>query len=101
MKGAGYDVRESNALKPGISSPGWAVPRLRLWVALRCFGTLCAAGPRGVPQSAGPSGDPEAYRRYVNEIYRTDAYHSLSIEGYSVTPALVERVAAWRLGPRA
>jgi hypothetical protein len=25
-------------------------------------------------------------------MYKSDAYHSLSIEGYSVTPALIERV---------
>ena len=28
----------------------------------------------------------------MDEIYKSDAYHSLSIEGYSVTPALIERV---------
>src|SRR5260370_25410767 len=44
------------------------------------------------PKAAGLPADNEEYLRFVNEIYRTDAYHSLSIEGYSVTPALVERV---------
>jgi Fic/DOC family protein/uncharacterized protein DUF1488 len=44
------------------------------------------------PKAPGFPTDKEAYLRFVNEIYRTDAYHSLSIEGYSVTPALVERV---------
>jgi Fic family protein len=29
---------------------------------------------------------------FVEDIYKNDAYHSLSIEGYSVTPELIERV---------
>src|SRR5260370_17583177 len=44
------------------------------------------------PKAPGVPTDEEAYLHFVNEIYRTDAYHSLSIEGYSVTPALVEKV---------
>jgi Fic family protein len=34
----------------------------------------------------------------VDEIYQSDAYHSLSIEGYRVTPDLIERVrsGSWR-----
>jgi hypothetical protein len=37
----------------------------------------------------------------VDEIYSTDAYHSLSIEGYRVTPDLIERVRAGRWNPDA
>src|SRR5437763_5986525 len=44
------------------------------------------------PKPQGLPTDKVAYLRFVDEIYRTDAYHSLSIEGYSVTPALVEKV---------
>jgi len=51
-------------------------------------GKVLAAFPKG----PGLPTDKEAYLRFVDEIYRTDAYHSLSIEGYSVNPALVERV---------
>ena len=32
------------------------------------------------------------YLKQVEEIYIADAYHSLSIEGYKVTPALIERL---------
>ena len=34
----------------------------------------------------------------MQEVYVTDAYHSLSIEGYRVSPALIERVrsGAWK-----
>jgi fido (protein-threonine AMPylation protein) len=42
-----------------------------------------------------PPGRPKksaAYLKHVREVYVTDAYHSLSIEGYRVSPALIERV---------
>ena len=44
---------------------------------------------------------PDAYLRRVNEIYRQDAYHSLSIEGYQVTPELIARIAAGEWNPEA
>jgi hypothetical protein len=95
MKGAGYDVRESSPFEARhihifarLGRP--AVPIVgrieMLWDSMR--GKVLAA----FPKAPGLPADKEAYLRYVNEIYRTDAYHSLSIEGYSVTPALVERV---------
>jgi hypothetical protein len=36
----------------------------------------------------------DAYLRFVDEIFHSDTHHSLSIEGYSVTPELIERVRA-------
>ncbi len=93
MKGAGYDVRESSPFEAGHvfgrpprpTAP--IVARIEmLWESMR--GKVLAV----FPKAPGLPTDNEAYLRYVNEIYRTDAYHSLSIEGYSVTPALVERV---------
>jgi len=93
MKGAGYDVRESSPFEAGQilrkpSRPGGAIAgRVEmLWESLR--GKVLAS----FPKAPGLPADREAYLRYVDEIYRTDAYHSLSIEGYSVTPGLVERV---------
>ena len=41
----------------------------------------------GAPQA-------EAYLSRVAEIYTHDAYHSLSIEGYQVTPELINRIAS-------
>jgi hypothetical protein len=35
------------------------------------------------------------YLQFVDDIYKSDAYHSLSIEGYRASPELIERV---RLG---
>ena len=93
MKGAGYDVRESSPFEAGQifhkpSRPAASiVSRVEmLWESMR--GKVLA----GFPKAPGLPTDKEAYLRFVDEIYRTDAYHSLSIEGYSVTPALVERV---------
>jgi Fic family protein len=54
---------------------------------------VIAAFPKapGVPRSRN------AYLKLIDEIYKSDAYHSLSIEGYSVTPELIDRVrsGAW------
>ena len=36
---------------------------------------------------------------FVDDIYRNDAYHSLSIEGYRVTPDLIDRVRAGNWDP--
>ncbi len=44
------------------------------------------------PVPPGPPKDTDAYLRRVEDVYATDAYHSLSIEGYQVSPELIERV---------
>lgn len=93
MKAAGYDVRESDPFVPqqtfGMPSRAAApiVGRLHaMWEAAR--EPVIAAFPTapGLPQ------DRNTYLRAVDDIYRSDAYHSLSIEGYRVTANLVERV---------
>jgi len=49
------------------------------------------------PRMPGRLKDIDAYMAHVEEIYITDAFHSLSIEGYRVSPELIERVrsGAW------
>ena len=96
MKAAGYDVRESDPFVPqqvfGVISRAAApiVGRLQaMWEASRRPVIAAFPEPPGLPR------DRNAYLRAVDEIYRSDAYHSLSIEGYRVTAELVERV---RLG---
>ena len=42
---------------------------------------------------------PEKYLRQVAEIYQHDAYNSLSIEGYRVTPELIERIRLGQWNP--
>jgi Fic family protein len=43
--------------------------------------------------------DQQRYLRFVEDIYKSDAYHSLSIEGYSVTPDLIDRVRTGNWNP--
>jgi len=100
MKGAGYDVRESDPFAPEQAfgaAPGAASPivsRLNLlWEAFRA--PVLAA----FPDAPGKPLDRQAYLRFVDDIYQSDAYHSLSIEGYSVTPELIERVRAGAWNP--
>ena len=84
MRAAGYQVQESDpfsARLPVILSPRETSPyvnRLRLmWQQMR--GAVIDLFP---PASNQLSVD--AYLRQVADIYVTDAYHSLSIEGYRV-----------------
>ncbi len=93
MKSASYDVRESNPFEDGqifgTSSRAAApiVGRVQMmWESMR------GAVIKNFPAPPGPPKDKDAYLRFIDEIYQSDAYHSLSIEGYSVTPALIDRV---------
>ena len=45
------------------------------------------------PAPSSTAISPVSYLKRVDEIYTHDAYHSLSIEGYQVTPELIERIA--------
>ncbi len=93
MKRAGYDVRESDPFEPerALGAPSRTlvpiVGRLQsLWETMR--DPVIAA----FPEAPGPPKDTDAYLSFVDDIYRIDAYHSLSIEGYRVTPELIDRV---------
>jgi fido (protein-threonine AMPylation protein) len=93
MKGAGYDVRESNPFdaRQVFGTRAKATPPIvgrleMMWQTMR------EAIATTFPKAAGLPKDKAAYLQSVDEIYQSDAYHSLSIEGYSVTPALIERV---------
>lgn len=94
MKRAGFDVRESDPFDPekvpgeAVASRPPIVGRLQaLWEAMR------EPVIETFPEAPGPPGDAESYLTFVDDIYRVDAYHSLSIEGYRVTPELIERVS--------
>ena len=100
MRAADYDVRESDPFETKIAlalparemSPH--VNRIRLmWHNMRepIIGRF--------PQAPGRPNDVEAYLKHVEDIYVTDAYHSLSIEGYRVSPALIERVRSGNWNP--
>lgn len=98
MEAAGYTIRESDpfAESLSISIPAREISayvnRLRLmWQTMRKDIQEHFPSPPGLPT------DKAAYLQRLEDIYVTDAYHSLSIEGYRVTPALIERVrtGAW------
>lgn len=93
MKSAGYDVRETDPFEEetpitlGAREKSPYVNRIRLlWNEMRQEVITAFPKPPGLPK------DIESYITKMEEIYTTDAYHSLSIEKYRVTPELIERV---------
>ncbi len=93
MKAASYDVRESDPFTPQqtfgarVSTAAPIVGRLRaMWDSFR------SPVVEIFPEAPGRPHDKSAYLRFVDDIYKSDAYHSLSIEGYRVTLDLIERV---------
>jgi hypothetical protein len=52
------------------------------------------------PPAPGLPYDKAAYLKQVDDVYKSDAYHSLSIEGYRVSPDLIERVRAGTWDPK-
>jgi hypothetical protein len=102
MKAAGHDVRPTNpfAEQQTFGSLQVGVPpivgRLQSFWSQHRDQVIAA-----FPKAPGLPGDTTAYLKFVDEIYKTDAYHSLSIEGYRVTPELIERVRAGAWNPEA
>ena len=93
MKTAGFTLLESdpfkykpsNILDMKAASP--YVNRIRLmWQEMRKPIIERFPLAPGLPKDIG------SYLKHVGEIYVTDAYHSLSIEGYRVTEELIELV---------
>ena len=100
MRAAGYTVNETDpfADRPPVAigqretSP--AVNRLRMsWATMRGAVLECFPPAPGLPD------DVEAYLRQVEDVYATDAYNSLSIEGYRVSTELIERVRSGNWNP--
>jgi Fic family protein len=98
MSAAGYSIRETDPFAPGHEfgklAPAIApiVGRIQsAWEKMR------SDVLKAFPHSPGLPANKEAYLHFVDAIYQSDAYHSLSIEGYHVTPELIERVrsGAW------
>jgi hypothetical protein len=93
MTSAGYSIRESDPfeqetpqlLTHRIVSP--YVHRIQLmWNAMR------PAIIELFPKEPGIPTDHSRYLQQIEDLYTTDAYHSLSIERYQVTPELIELV---------
>ncbi len=51
------------------------------------------------PQAPGLADDKDAYLQTVEEVYAEDAYHSLSIEAYRVSPGPIEGVRSGEWNP--
>jgi len=101
MKSAGYAVRESDPFADARNVGAPAAPvapivaRLQtLWASMRRPVLDLFPPPPGLPRNK------RAYLKSVDEIYQTDAYHSLSIEGYRVAPDLIDRVASGAWDPQ-
>src|SRR5262252_9314344 len=102
MTRGGYDVRESDPFndRPSLSLPTREtspyVNRIRLlWDKMR------HRVIKRFPKAPGLARNANAYMKRAEEAYVTDAYHSLSIEGYRVTPELIERVRSGTWNPEA
>jgi hypothetical protein len=94
MQAAGYAVQPVDPFAASFVSPlverrvasPHAARLHTLWMRMREAVAEAFPPPPGLPR------DPDAYMRDVDDNYRNDAYHSLSIEGYRVTPELIEQL---------
>lgn len=100
MRAAGYNITENDPFegKPAIIfserelSP--YVNRMKMnWEEMR--GVVLET----FPQAPAIRRNTDAYLKHVDDLYLTDAYHSLSIEGYRVNEALIERVRSGNWDP--
>lgn len=94
MKLGKYEVRETNPFTIAAPTLGnsrerspYVMRLLSMWSGWREDVLSVFPPPPGLAQSA------DAYLARVDERYVVDAYNSLSIEGYQVSDALIERVA--------
>ena len=102
MTSAGHQVKDDNPFKAPVQvqlGAGRAVPavvtRVRLmWAEMR--DKVISA----FPEPPGKVDDTEAYLAAVTDRYTADAYHSLSIEGYSVSEDLIDRVRSGDWDPK-
>jgi hypothetical protein len=100
MRAAGHSVTEVNPFADPLPAFGVVrgespyVTRIRLmWAEMRNQVMAHFPAEPGLPKNK------TAYLAAVHDTYVRDAYHSLSIEGYHVTDALIERVAAGNWNP--
>jgi hypothetical protein len=100
MQAAGYTVNESDPFEDTTpitfsareTSP--YVNRMRMsWARMR------ADIVKVFPPAPGLVKNKTAYMKQVDEVYVSDAYNSLSIEGYKVSAELIERVRSGKWNP--
>ena len=95
FKQADYDIREEDPfeakleMKLPVRERSPYANRIRLmWLQMREVIIDRFEAAPGLPV------DKEAFLKNIDDIYLTDAYHSLSIERYRVTPELIEKVSS-------
>jgi fido (protein-threonine AMPylation protein) len=100
MKSAGYDVRETDPftdILPVVLNSREQSPYVNritiLWSEMRQIIIDIFPESKGMPVKI------EDYLKQVEDNYIEDAYHSLSIEGYRITPGLIERVRSGNWNP--
>ena len=100
MRAAGYSITENDPFEEKSTiifsqrelSP--YVNRIRMnWADMR--GIVL----ENFPQAPLLRQNTDEYLKHVDDIYLTDAYHSLSIEGYRVSEELIERVSSGSWDP--
>ena len=93
VKRASYDVRESDPFVPEQTFgtlPTAVSPIVSCIQAI--WETMRRVVIEGFSKAPGLPRDHKGYLGFVDDIYKSVAYHSLSIEGYIVNPASIERV---------
>ena len=98
MSAAGYNVREAD---PFTDVPCPLLPLRETSPYVNRVRLLWQKMQEPVierfPKAPGLPRNVSAYMKQVEEAYVSDAYHSLSIEGYRVTPDLIQRVRGGKM----
>lgn len=100
MSAAGYVMREND---PFVDRPPTGLAHRDISPSANRIRLLWHSMRQPViehfPAAPALSRNFQKYMQQVDDVYVTDAYHSLSIEGYRVTPELIERVRSRRWNP--
>jgi len=100
MKSAMYDVRESNPLTQELISRLPQKPVIPIVIRLEVLWESMREEVKTIlPSAPGLPDARDSYLEHLDSSYKHDAYHSLSIEGYQVTPELIERVMSGSWNP--
>jgi len=101
MKSVGYDIREDDPFAEKLPEHIFAVRETSPYVSRikLMWHQMRDVVVENFPKSRALPTNVKAYMKEVDEHYAEDAYHSLSIEGYRVTPQLIERVRGGNWNP--
>ena len=99
MKAADFDVREIDPFEEKLPPIGDMRETSPLAMRIKLMWQKMREDVIGRLPVPTPPNDIETYLAQVDDIYVTDAYHSLSIEGYRVSIELIERVRSGDWNP--